>query len=362
MESPQIEISDPLALLARPRVSVYMLAFRHEKFISEAINGVISQECGFPFELIIGEDCSPDSTREIALDYQRRYPHLIRVLTSSANVGPHENARRCLLATRGSFVALCEADDYWHHPRKLQMQVAALEDHPTAQLVHTDFDRQIGERVLRNAHAVEKTPHLASGDAFRSLLFGNSVTTATAMYRRPILDELSNTNLPLEQWPFGDYPKALYAAMRGPVVYLPISTATYRNVAGSAMNQGRAKALKMQLAGLDCREHFMNLGNFDSEEANSIRAHVHRLLLQQYVRLGDANGYRVERDWLALNGFRERRIASLANEVLVSSRPALNVYRAALKVIHEHRKRRHYKPIERREPLMGISKEVPSAR
>jgi glycosyltransferase involved in cell wall biosynthesis len=87
------EISDPAVLAAQPLVSVLMLAYRHEPFIAAAIQSVVDQRMNFPVELVIAEDCSPDGTLKIALEYQRRYPNLIRVLTDDRNVGMHANAQ-----------------------------------------------------------------------------------------------------------------------------------------------------------------------------------------------------------------------------------------------------------------------------
>lgn len=295
-----IEISDPSALPANPLVSVYTLTYRHEKFIAQAIEGVIAQQCDFPIELIIGEDCSPDRTREIVLDYQRRHPHLIRVLTSEKNVGSHANARRCQLATRGKYVAICEGDDYWHHPGKLQMQVEAMTRTPTAALVHTDFDRRIGNRVLRNWNQRRNQRDLAQDEAFEALLRRMSVATATVMHKRAILMDYVAAGPDDGDWPFGDYPRALFAALRGPVIYLPISTATYRFVEGSVMNQGERTLLTLQRAGLECREHFMTMRPCPTDVQREVRRISHRAIMRQALLCGDKGAYLAECRQLSL--------------------------------------------------------------
>ncbi len=133
------EISAPEILSAQPLVSVQMITYNHEKYIEEAINGVVNQQCKFPFELLIGEDCSTDRTREICLEYQKKYPHIIRVLFSQENVGASQNSRRVTLRTRGKYLAFCEGDDYWTDMNKLQMQVDVLEQHPDIGLVCTNY-------------------------------------------------------------------------------------------------------------------------------------------------------------------------------------------------------------------------------
>lgn len=130
-----IEIADWGKLSPEPLVSVTMLAYRHEKFIAQAIESIIEQQCNFPIEIIIGEDCSPDRTREIVLSYQRRYPQLIRVLTSDKNIGMQANAARCAAASRGKYRASCEGDDYWCDPTKLTRQIAVFERYPDCVLV-----------------------------------------------------------------------------------------------------------------------------------------------------------------------------------------------------------------------------------
>ena len=88
-EIPSQEISDPAVLSKNPVVSVKMITYNHEPYIPQAIEGVLMQETNFPIELIIGEDCSTDGTREIIFDYQQKYPDIIRVITSEKNY-PHE--------------------------------------------------------------------------------------------------------------------------------------------------------------------------------------------------------------------------------------------------------------------------------
>ena len=88
-EIPCQKFSDPAVLSKNPLVSGKMITYNHEPYIAQAIEGVLIQETGFPIELVIGEDCLTDGTREIVFDYQRKYPDIIRVVTSEKNY-PHE--------------------------------------------------------------------------------------------------------------------------------------------------------------------------------------------------------------------------------------------------------------------------------
>lgn len=129
---PCIEVSDSERLCKEPLVSVRLITYNHELWIAEAIESVVSQKTSFPFELIIAEDCSTDATRAICLEYQKKYPHIIRVIYSDSNVGLRFNSIRADQQVRGQFVALLEGDDYWVDEHKLQKQYELMLQHPDA--------------------------------------------------------------------------------------------------------------------------------------------------------------------------------------------------------------------------------------
>ncbi len=132
-----VEMSDPACLAQVPLVSVTMSTYNHGPWIAQAIQGVLAQQCSFPFELIIGEDGSSDDTLEICQDYQRRHPGIIRLVTVERNTGSKANLRRQYERIRGRYQALCEGDDWWSDPLKLQAQIDFLETHPECSLCFT---------------------------------------------------------------------------------------------------------------------------------------------------------------------------------------------------------------------------------
>lgn len=135
MDIPCIETSDSEKLCKHPIVSVCMITYNHESYIRQAIEGVMMQKTDFEFELVIGEDASTDKTREICFEYQKKYPDKIRVLWWHENLRKVKhpaggNSRRTQAHSRGEFIALCEGDDYWIDPLKLQEQVDIMREHP----------------------------------------------------------------------------------------------------------------------------------------------------------------------------------------------------------------------------------------
>ncbi|MBM3241971.1 glycosyltransferase [Candidatus Poribacteria bacterium] len=127
-------------VVPHPLVTVRTYTYQHRDFIRQCLDGVLMQKTTFPFEFIIGEDFSTDGTREIVFEYAQRYPDVIRVITADYNVGGEANVIRCRRRTRGKYIALCDGDDYWTDPLKLQKQVDFLEAHPECGLVHTNCD------------------------------------------------------------------------------------------------------------------------------------------------------------------------------------------------------------------------------
>jgi glycosyltransferase involved in cell wall biosynthesis len=115
-----------------PKVSILMVTYNHEKFIAQAIESVLRQETKFPYELVIGEDCSTDQTREIVKAYANQYSDKVRALFHEHNLGygGKLNLLKTLQACQGEYIAFLEGDDYWTKTDKLQKQVDFLDNHP----------------------------------------------------------------------------------------------------------------------------------------------------------------------------------------------------------------------------------------
>ncbi|MCB5279205.1 MAG: glycosyltransferase family 2 protein [Candidatus Cloacimonetes bacterium] len=116
----------------KPMVSVLMITYNHEKFIRQAIEGVLMQKVDFEYELLIHDDASPDRTAEIIREYEAEYPKIVKPIYQTENqysqgidVSKFNRER-----AKGKYIASCEGDDYWIDPSKLQKLVNYLEQHP----------------------------------------------------------------------------------------------------------------------------------------------------------------------------------------------------------------------------------------
>ncbi|MGP8217176.1 MAG: glycosyltransferase [Bacteroidia bacterium] len=113
------------------QVSVCMITYNHESYIAQAIEGVINQKMNFNYKLFIGEDCSNDNTRSICISYKNKYPDKIELIFTTKN-DVYQNVKNIFDACFNSgakYIAICEGDDYWTDPNKLQKQVDFLEAH-----------------------------------------------------------------------------------------------------------------------------------------------------------------------------------------------------------------------------------------
>ena len=119
---------------ATPLVSILCTTYKHEKFIREALDGFLMQRTTFPFEVIVHDDASPDDTAAIIREYAALHPDIIRPIFQTVNQFssvPGRVVRLVNEAARGRYIALCEGDDHWTDPLKLQRQVAILENDPS---------------------------------------------------------------------------------------------------------------------------------------------------------------------------------------------------------------------------------------
>jgi len=113
-----------------PLVSVAIIAYNLEKYIVECLESVLCQKTNFKVEIVIGEDCSTDNTLQILLNYQERFPNIIRVLVREKNLGLTPNSVDTQNNCKGKYIALLDGDDYWTDENKLQKQIDFLERNP----------------------------------------------------------------------------------------------------------------------------------------------------------------------------------------------------------------------------------------
>ena len=242
------EISADAVREIEPLVSVVVIAYNQEKYISEALEGILCQKTEFPFEIVIGEDCSTDRTREIVLEYQKKYSGRIRVLVSERNLYKENssNLKRTILATRGMLIAFCEGDDYWIDEKKLQKQVEIFRKHEKVNAVYTG-----GYHYYQNTGKWKSCPicglkgEVSVGESLCKFLTDaiyQQHRTCSSMFRRELFekrhkeDAFDNARLFL-----GDRQLWLYSALIGNLYYINELTSVYRRHSDSISSSIRTK-------------------------------------------------------------------------------------------------------------------------
>lgn len=240
-----------------PLVSVCCITYNHAPYISQCVDGFLMQKTSFPFEIIINDDCSNDGTTEILKDYAIKYPDLIHLILHDEN--QYSKGIRRILATfvypvaKGKYIAICEGDDYWTDPYKLQKQVDYLESHPECGLVYTNsmiYDQE-------KQHLFKAS--LPKQSDFRGLLLESPIMTLTTCYRKELYKRYYEEIERKPTWLMGDLPLWLFLAAQGPIKYLSDITSVYRILKSSASHSGDInKSIKFCMSSYDIRKYYAN--------------------------------------------------------------------------------------------------------
>ncbi len=121
----------------RPLVSIVCDTYNHAPFIRDALDGFLNQKTDFSFEIIVHDDASTDGTADIIREYERAHPALFRCVYRTQNIysrDPKILEHYVFPLARGKYIAICEGDDYWTSPDKLQKQISYMQAHPACTL------------------------------------------------------------------------------------------------------------------------------------------------------------------------------------------------------------------------------------
>ena len=215
-------------------VSIACITYNHEKYIAEALDSFLMQKVNFKYEILIHDDASTDRTAEIIKSYHEKYPDIIKPILQEENkmskgvkkVNYKYNHSRA----KGKYIAICEGDDYWSDPDKLQIQVDYLEKHPECSMCFHASDiisgskGKVGEMRPYNKDCISSTDDIILGD-------GGFIPTNSIVYRKHAMDNAPNFYI---EAPVGDYPLQIITSSQSYAYYINKAMSVYRiGVVGS---------------------------------------------------------------------------------------------------------------------------------
>lgn len=205
--------------MKKPKLSIVCVSYNQENYIKQAIEGFLTQQTKFDFEIIISDDASNDSTPSIITKFAKENPHIIRHVLRKQNLGIQKNFAETLRLARGKYIAICEGDDFWTDVNKLQKQVDFLESHPKYGLcfhpVRVFFENEEEKDSV--------FPTRSENFSTRDLLSENFIQTNSVVYRR----QKDYSNLATNVMPY-DWYLHLYHTQFGKIGFINEIMASYR--------------------------------------------------------------------------------------------------------------------------------------
>lgn len=210
-------------------INVATLTYNQGGYIRQCIESVLTQRTSFPFTYVIADDGSDDGTTEIVQEYARAYPDVI-VPVLVERVSPRRTVRKMFEACKGTYVTLCEGDDYYTDVERLQRMAEFLETRPElAACFHPVSVRVEGQEDTCTLYPnLERFAHLRGRDVFylEDLLHANIVQTNGVMYRWRFCDGMPDWFK--EDLIPGDWYWHLLHAEAGPFGWLDRPMSVYR--------------------------------------------------------------------------------------------------------------------------------------
>lgn len=228
-EDNSTESSRVSSLRALPIISVIVITYNHEKYISECVEGVLSQKGNFRVELIIGNDSSTDHT---ALEINRYLECIsgnlrfsVKVMDASNNLGMISNFKRCLESCTGDYFSVCDGDDYWIEVNKLQMQLDFMKQNPFCSLCFHDlflYFQETGTFSLVNSQKQLEVDFLSTKDIIKDYVIGN---ISSCFYDSQFLKNLPEALFDLN---LGDWMFNIFYSQFGQIGHLKKEMSVYR--------------------------------------------------------------------------------------------------------------------------------------
>jgi glycosyltransferase involved in cell wall biosynthesis len=267
-----------------------VVTYNQEKYICQCLQSIVDQDAGFPFEVIVGDDCSTDGTQAIIKEFAARYPGVIKPVFHEKNVGNCHNLILVYQQAAGEYIAQMDGDDFML-PGKLKLQAEALDRNPDCAIcVHAmkEFDQQsLRYRKFKPIKVPEKS------DAAFLLMNLPFFPHSSKMFRT-----IYQNDLKLPAGEFLDCYLHIHHALKGKILYLKNVLGVYRFGVGlsTAKNNGNSDyaifKTKMLKLAIEAIEYAGRLG-LKEEVINKAKAKIYFEYAHYYLMQKDFNQFRL---------------------------------------------------------------------
>lgn len=292
-------------------VSIHCTTYNHEKYIEDAIESFLMQKTDFKFEVLIHDDASTDRTAEIIREYEKQHPNLIKPIYQTVNQKSKGQSigELNLKRAKGKYIAICEGDDYWTDPYKLQKQVDYMEKNPECSLiVHGGYVVNASDKhvISKNrpykGNKIFHTEEIIEGD-------GGLFLTNSMLYPRKYINNRPDF---YNKAPVGDYPLAIYLSLLGTVNYIDEFMSAYRTGVSNSWTERNTSTINKRIEHykriavmLDEINQYTN-GKYENAINRTKNKNQFNLLINQR-KFKEAKSGKTKEHFLEL-GFREKFI------------------------------------------------------
>jgi glycosyltransferase involved in cell wall biosynthesis len=249
-------------------VSICCITYNHEDYIRQCLDGFLIQETSFQFEILIHDDASTDKTSEIIREYELKYPEIIKPIYQTVNQyskGVRPINKFNFERARGKYIALCEGDDYWTDPLKLQKQVEFLEENEEYGLVHGNcniFFQDSNRWILdANKKHINKNTIQNRKELFYKIISGAyKIRTATVLFKKNLLSQIPKNEI---HFLMGDTPLWLDFSQITKFKYFEEIFSVYRVLPNSASRKKEiSKQFRFNLSMIEMRIYYLKKYNY----------------------------------------------------------------------------------------------------
>lgn len=266
-------------------VTIQCFTYNQEQYIRQCLDGFVMQKTNFRFEAIVHDDASTDGTADIIREYEAKYPDIIKPIYETENqYSKHDGSLVRIMNEHmhGKYIAVCEGDDYWIDPLKLQKQVDFLANNPDYGMVCS------ASKIYKQGIGMKKGSYGHEYRGIEDLLKGNYIFNASVLKRKS-LEELYNLEIGFHpDWKMGDWPRILHCAIVSKIGYINEAMSVYRVLPNSASHFDDFDKFKaFNENSVEVSKFFIDKYNLDSDKLYPILDNwLKRRLLLRACSLG----------------------------------------------------------------------------